>query len=111
MCPPLQAAKRKLVSFPPGLVAVGEKILPRGKWVVAATEEEKRGHRSGEVPEEKLQNGGRPLQESGCAFRIAFSLKNWERRAKFRKVARTGISLVVQWLRLSFQCRGHRFDP
>ena len=24
------------------------------KWVVAATEEENRGHRSGEVPEEKL---------------------------------------------------------
>ena len=43
VCPPLQAAKRKLVSFPPGLVAAGEKILPRGKWVVAATEEEKRG--------------------------------------------------------------------
>ena len=54
MCPPSQAAKRKLVSFPPGLGACEEKILPRVKWVVAATEEENRGHRSGEVPEEKL---------------------------------------------------------
>ena len=56
MCPPSQAAKRKLVSFPPGLVAAEETILPRVKWVVAATEEENRGHKSGEVPEEKLQN-------------------------------------------------------
>ena len=23
----------------------------------------------------------------------------------------TGISLAVQWLRLYFQCRGHKFDP
>ena len=25
--------------------------------------------------------------------------------------ARKGTSLVIQWLRLRFQCRGHRFDP
>ena len=41
MCPPSRAAKRKLVSFPSGLGAREEKILPRVKSVVAATEEEK----------------------------------------------------------------------
>ena len=56
MCPPSRAAKQKLVSFPSGLVAGEKKILPRVEWVVAATEEEERRDRSGEVPEEKLQN-------------------------------------------------------
>ena len=54
MCPPSRAAERKLVSLPSGLVAGEEKILPRVKWVVAATEEEKRRDRSGELPEEEL---------------------------------------------------------
>ena len=39
MCPPSRAAKRKLVSFSSGLGAREEKILPRVKSVVAATEE------------------------------------------------------------------------
>ena len=55
MRPPSQAAKRKLVSSPSGLGAGEEKILPRVRWVMAATEEEKRGHRSGEVPEESYR--------------------------------------------------------
>ena len=54
VCPPSRAAERKLVSFPSGLVAGEEKILPRVKLVVAATEEEKRRDRSGELPEEEL---------------------------------------------------------
>ena len=52
MCPPSRAAERKLVSLPS--VAGEEKILPRVKSVVAATEEEKRRDRGGELPEEKL---------------------------------------------------------
>lgn len=68
MCPPSQAAKRKLVSFPSGLVAGEEKILPRVKWVVTATEEEERGHRIGEVQKESYRIVGNPCNSQGVVL-------------------------------------------
>ena len=62
MCPPSQAAKRKLVSFPSGLVA-GEE-----KWVVTATEEEERGHRIGEVQKESYRIVGNPCNSQGVVL-------------------------------------------
>ena len=37
---------------------------------------------------------------------MAFRLKNWGRRAQFRKVARIGISLAVLWLILCLPMQG-----